>query len=95
VLVADLTAVPFATGLVAGAQSAYAGISLHALSGAPKVRIWDSATAASGTLIETIELTASGIGSFTSYTLNPPVRVANGIFVELVIGTVEGSIRLA
>jgi len=90
---ADLTPVAFATGLIAGAQSAYAGVALHALT-ACKVRLWDNATTAAGTLLDSIELTAAGQGSFASFVLDPPVRVVNGIFVELVTGTVEGSIRL-
>ena len=75
----------------------YAGVALHAKSAASCiVRFWDNASAASGTIIDVIELTASGVGSFTSYALDGGgVFIANGIYVELVSGTMpEGSIRV-
>ncbi len=89
--------IPDVSGELAGENGPgqYAGIAAHANGGPCVLRIFDSKTAAAGTLIDVIELTAAGVGSFVSYTLNPPVFVTTGMWVQLVSGTMpEGSIRL-
>ncbi len=89
--------IPAASGELAGENGPgqYAGIAAHANGGACVLRIFDSKTGAVGTLIDVIELTASGVGSFASYTLNPPVFFTSGIWVQLVSGIMpEGSVRL-
>ena len=57
-----------------------------------KVRLWDNASAASGVLLDVVALTAST----SSHRSNVgDIKFANGVFVEIVSGTVEGSIFIA
>jgi hypothetical protein len=53
-------------------------------------RIWDNATAASGRLLATVSLAANASEQFET-----DLVYANGLFVEIVAGTVEGSIFFA
>lgn len=92
----DCVSIAFAAGELAPAPTKYAGLCLHSTgAAAARVRLWDNASAASGTIIADVELTASGADSWVDYTLHPSVRAVNGIFAELVSGTVEGSVRIA
>ncbi len=60
---------------------------------AATVRIYDNASAASGTLIGAANLAANGSADVA---LNKPVRVSNGIYVDVGgAGTVAGSVRVA
>lgn len=62
-------------------------------SNAATVRIYDHASAASGTLIGAANLAAGGSADVA---LNKPVRVSNGIYVDVGgTGTVTGSVRVA
>jgi hypothetical protein len=81
----------FAAGAAAAGIGIFAGYSLRETAGAAAtVRIWDG-TAAAGILLATVALTASGSEAFA-----PPggVFFATGMFVEVVAGTVEGSIYI-
>lgn len=85
-------AVPLAAGALATGPGQFVGISVHvATAAAAKVRLWDNASAASGTILGTYELTASGVGSFFDIMYGPGRRFENGLFLEIVSGTVEGS----
>lgn len=55
------------------------------------VRIFDNASAASGTLLETIEL---GPEESTSDYYDSGIWAENGIFVSVVAGAIEGSVRI-
>jgi hypothetical protein len=70
----------------------YRGITVRETAGAvATVRLFDHASAASGTLLATISLAANG--SFD--VLYPDgIRAAKGIYVD-VTGAVEGAVRLA
>lgn len=69
----------------------YGGFSVRETAGSTAtIRLWDNASAASGTLLETISLTANA-SLREEYKWG--VRALNGIYVEIVSGTVEGSIR--
>jgi hypothetical protein len=96
---APFQSIPVVAGALPGVGmpgGQYAGLCLHAVGAAAcVVRIWDG-TSASGTLLDVVELTGSGVGSFASYVLDGEGgHVTTGIFVELVSGTLpEGSIRI-
>lgn len=78
--------------VVRASHSFYAGFTLRETAGAAAVvRIYDNASAASGTLLDTIGLAANE--SARELYLKP-VHAANGIFVDIVSGAVEGSIRI-
>ena len=91
-----------ATALVAGASQivatgpgVYCGIVARETAGiACVLRVWDNASAASGTLLDVVVMTAnSGPITFTSIL---PCRYTNGVFIERVSGTTyEGCVRLA
>lgn len=87
--------------LVAGATQAvttgtgfYRGIVVRETSAAALVlRIWDNASAASGTLLDVIVVAANARADSLPPT---PIQYVNGIYIERVSGTnYEGSIRLA
>lgn len=76
----------------------YRGFTMRETSGttAAVVRLWDSASAASGNLVETISLSAKestsdflGGGSGS----DEGVILTAGLYVEIVSGSVEGSVR--
>lgn len=52
------------------------------------VRFWDNATAASGTPLGTVALAAN---ASDTHELTHAVEVQNGVYVEYVSGSVEGS----
>jgi hypothetical protein len=90
-----VTPAPVVAGQLVTGPGGYAGVALHVTgAAAAKVRLWDG-TSAAGTIIDSIELAASGVDSWASFVLNGAVRFATGLFVEIVSGGVEGSIRLA
>ncbi len=88
---------PNASGQLTGVGAPggqYAGLCLHSAGTACVVRLWDN-TAASGTLLDVLELTASGVGSFASYVLDDKGgEITKGIYVEIVSGSPEGAIRI-
>lgn len=70
----------------------YAGFCLReTASSTAVVRIYDNASAASGTIIDVISLAA---GESARELYPRAVRVSNGIYVKVVSGTVEGSVRV-
>lgn len=83
---------PLVAGAIRTTHTTYAGFTVRETAGAAAtVRIFDNAGAASGTLLETIELTADA----SDHAHYPGgIRAANGVFVEIT-GTVEGSLRIA
>lgn len=76
-------------------QGLYAGFSLRETGGTNPVtvRIFDNASAASGTLLDTVRLAANESARII---YDGGIMTAAGIFVEVSgTGTVEGSIRIA
>lgn len=75
-----------------GVPSLYYGFTLRetTASATATVRIYDGTTAA-GTLLETVKL-ASGESAREFY--NGGIRVGTGVYVSIVSGTVEGSVRV-
>lgn len=75
-------------------QATYAGFTIRETSGgaAAVVRIWDNASAASGTLLEEISL-ASGESAREFYAGG--ILATLGVYVQVVSGAVAGSIRVA
>ncbi len=90
---------PGATGEVPGLSApggVFGGFVVHVTGGAAAVvKFYDSTSASSGTLLGAVELTASGNGSWAVVELHHPIRVANGVWFDLVSGTVEGSVLAA
>lgn len=83
-----------ATQVISATPNRYKGIVVRETAGGALVlRVWDNATAASGTLIDVVSLAASGVES--RYLPDSGIACANGIFIERVSGTTyEGSVRL-
>lgn len=81
--------------IVTGSPGFYAGFTVRETSGsaAAVIRIWDNASAASGTILDVISLTSGQ--SISDYLPNGGVRAYNGIYVEKVSGAFEGSVRFA
>lgn len=78
--------------LIRTGRGTYGGYTIRETAGATAVvRIWDN-TSASGTLLETFALAANGSAA---QEYNWGVAAQTGIYVEIVSGTVEGSIRTA
>lgn len=71
----------------------YRGFALRETAGAAAVvRIYDNASAGSGTLIDSVRLAANE--SLSAWLSGGGIRVSSGIFVDVVSGAVEGSIRI-
>ncbi len=71
----------------------YRGWAMRETAGAvATVRLYDNASAAAGTLIDTIQLGANESGS--EWLAGGGLRFANGIYVAIVAGAVEGSVRV-
>ena len=72
-------------------QTVYAGFTIRETAGSTAVvRLYDN-TAASGTLLETISLAANeSAGAFYP----GGIWAATGIYVSIVSGTIEGSVRI-
>lgn len=79
--------------VVRAAITEYRGYTARETGGsAATVRIFDNASAASGTLLDSFDVPA---GSSRSAFYDPPLQAVNGIFVDVGgTGTVEGSIRI-
>jgi hypothetical protein len=77
--------------LVFTGQTTYWGICVRETAGAvAQVRVYDN-TSATGTLVDVVALAANG-----SITIMHPhgLRCFIGVYVDIVAGTVEGSIRM-
>lgn len=84
------TALTGADQAVLSAAGEYRGFAIRETAGSTAVvRIYDN-TAASGTLLDTISLAAS---ESLSALYSPGIAASTGIYVDVVSGTVEGSIR--
>lgn len=83
-----------ATQVLKAGPTRYKGIVVRELSaGAMVLRLWDNASAASGTVIDVISVAANGVAQV--YLPDDGVACANGLFLERVSGTnFEGSVRL-
>jgi hypothetical protein len=79
--------------VVRDARTYYRGFTLRETSGAAsaRVRIWDNASAASGTLLDDITL-AGGESAREWY--ESGIWAVNGVYVEVVSGAVAGSARV-
>lgn len=78
--------------VVLGSPGYYVGFTIRETAGAAAVvRIWDNASAASGTLLDTIALAANQ--SIADALPGGGLRALNGIYVEKVSGAFEGSVR--
>jgi len=78
--------------VVSANPAIYAGFTARETAGAvATLRVWDNPSAASGTLLETIRLAANE--SAREYYVGG-VFAAAGVYVEVVAGTVEGSVRV-
>jgi hypothetical protein len=79
--------------VVSGSAGIYAGFAVRETAGAVAVvRVYDSASAASGTLLDTIALAANE----SAREFYPGgVWCSNGVYVKIVSGAVEGSVRIA
>jgi hypothetical protein len=82
----------FAPGALIPSAGAYAGHTLRETTGtAPAViRLWDNASAASGTLIATIALPTSTSSTVSIH--GDGVWFASGMYAEIVTGACEGSV---
>lgn len=83
------------TGLdqvVSANPSLYYGFSIRETSGSASalVRIFDHASAASGTVLDEIALAA---GESAREFYNGGIRAVNGLYVDVVSGAVAGSVR--
>lgn len=78
--------------VVSGGAAVYRGFTISETAAAvARVRIYDNASAASGTVLEEISLAANE-SAREFYPVG--VWAASGIFVDVVSGTVSGSIRI-
>ncbi|MEV0805736.1 hypothetical protein [Micromonospora sp. NPDC050200] len=92
---ATASALTGANQAVSASPATYQGYTLRETAGtaaAATVRIWDNPAAASGALLDVVELPANG----SAQAFYPGgIRAHRGIYVEVVAGTVEGSVRIA
>ena len=81
--------VTFAAGKLLGNPGIYTGFALRETTGAAAavVRLWDNTSAASGQLLDTIQL-PQGTDDRADYVHG--IWAVNGIFAEVVSGSVEG-----
>lgn len=81
---------PLAAGAAITGRGAYRGFTIReTAAAAATVRLFDNASAASGGLLATISLASGGSREIID---GDGVWFDNGVFVEIVAGTVEGSI---
>ncbi len=80
--------------VVVGAPAVYRGLTLRETSGSAgaTVRLYEHASAASGTLLQTVAL-AQG-ESFNVTHSGAGIWAANGIYCDIVSGAVEGSVYI-
>lgn len=77
--------------VVRAAASIYRGITLRETAGATAVCVlYDNASAASGTILDAFSLAANASVSF----VHDGIWAENGIFVDIVSGTLAGSVRI-
>ena len=77
---------------VSSTHCTYYGFSIRETVGAAAViRIYNNASANSGTLLDTISLAANE-SAREDYAMG--LQAENGIYIDIVSGTVEGSVRL-
>lgn len=89
-----LTGSPPASQVVVSSPGSYVGWALRETAGAvATVRLYDNSSSASGTLLDTIQLAANESGS--EWLSGNGLRFANGVYAQVVAGTVEGSVRIA
>lgn len=83
-----------ANQVVSSKPIAYMGFTIRETTGttAAVVRIWDNASAASGTVLDEIAL--SGGQSAREFYPMGGVRAYNGVYVQVVSGAVTGSVRV-
>jgi hypothetical protein len=82
--------VTFAAGALVTNLGIYRGLTLRETAGAvATIRLWDNASAASGVLLDTIALLANGSVSLNYYNGR---WFTNGVFAQVVAGTVEGTV---
>lgn len=77
--------------VVSATPSHLMGVTVRETAGSTAaVRVYDNASAASGTILAVVALTANA-----SQTIDfaVPVRAIAGLYVDIVSGTVEGSVR--
>lgn len=87
------TALTGANQAVLAGPGTYRGVCVRETAAAPAVlRIYDNATAASGTLLDVVALAANGSASL--FYPGGGLRASNGVYVQIVSGTVEGSVRI-
>lgn len=80
-------------GAVVAHSANYCGFTIRETSGsaAAVVRLFDNASAASGTILEEISLAQ---GESRSEYYGAGIRAVNGIYADVVSGAVAGSIRI-
>ena len=88
---ATATAVTGAGQVVAAGPATYRGYSLSATTAAV-VRIFDNPSAPAGILLDTIALAANT--SAQAWYGDGGLRAVQGVYVQVVSGTVEGSVRI-
>lgn len=77
---------------VLAAAGVYRGLTVRETAGAAAaLRVYDHASVASGTLLETVSLAANGS---VQLLYSAGIWAVNGIYVDIVSGAVEGSIRV-
>jgi len=77
----------------AAGPGTYLGFAIRETAGAvATIRVYDNASAASGTLLDTIELSANE--SAREYYGPDGLWFKSGVYVKIVAGTVEGSVRI-
>lgn len=87
-----VVAKPYVAGVLSATPITYNGLVLRETAGAvATVRVWDNASSASGTLLDTVAFIASA--SVERY--HSGVRAEKGLFLETVAGAVEGSVRVS
>lgn len=76
--------------VVATGRAVYCGYTVHATDAA-RVRVWDDPAAATGTLLDELAL---GAGESATAFYPGGIWAAKGLFVDVVSGTVTGSLRV-
>lgn len=86
------TALTGSDQVVSAVPSLYYGFSIRETSGSASavVRVYDNASAASGTILEEVSLAAAE--SAREYYANG-IRAVNGLYLDVVSGAVAGSVR--
>lgn len=89
----NVAAIPVtAAGVIQGGPAVLSGVVL-ALSGAGTIKIYDNASAATGTVLFTATLAAAGHVHF-DYP-GSGVQALKGLYLAISAGTVEGSVLIA